>query len=1177
MLRSLALLAVLLSFVFAGGAYAQGGHGVGVQAICLGPQCELETTECLFVVSYNDQFGDTTAILEAFDVVDPEGAAIRVPAAPDSLNIESATGNTTAVPGPFGGVILIGPAGSTLNGLPGIPIDGEVVFTQNIYVIQEGDPDPLPHRASFLVMDLCDDPDTQGCSSLPALLQFPAATDIVHPQIMVEKSADPARVCEGVDTSVDFTFTVTNIGDIGLENVELVDSLCGIVAGPDSGDVNGNSILDLDETWIYTCTEIINSTTMTSVTVSGEAEGETADCIDTDTLEFEIPGNPPPTCEIIGDDAVCVGGTLMFTGPPDMASYSWSTVGGCGTIVGPADQQMVTIQFPNTGPCTVQLSVTDQNGCDEGPCSLVVTVHPEPPCSITPPAGPNCEGGSGTFTGPAGLAGYLWETTCGTIVGPNDQQSVTIMFGTAGPCTVTLTTTSGTTPPCVNECQIDFTVDENPTANPDNATVCEGGSAQICANPTGGSGNYACAWTGPGGPIAGTDCCITVSTAGQYCVVVTDTDTGCMSPEACGTLTVTPNPPCTITPPTTPICAGGQGVFTGPGGAGLTYLWSTDCGTIIGPNNQQSVTIEFGAAGDCMVNLTVTVPGQPPCETSCMIPVTINDPPSATPNTAAFCEGSFDEISANPTGGSGSYSCAWEGPSGPIPGTDCTITVTEGGVYCVVVTDTVTGCMSAEACSAAVEIIETPDCEITPPTTPICEGGQGVFTGPAGVEWAWSTDCGTIIGPSNQQTVTIEFGAAGDCTVSLMTTTPGTTCTNMCEIPVTVNENPTADPNDATVCEGGTAEICANATGGSGDYSCAWTGPGGPIAGTDCCISVTAAGQYCVVVTDNVTGCVSAEACGTLSATPAPPCTITPPDQLCVGTIVTFVGPAGDFTYAWSTTCGNIIGPADQQSVDIELTAVGPCTVTLTTTDNTDPTCTSTCVLDVTVGETPTADPPDLVVCVGEGGEICANASGGVQPYTYLWTGPGGFESTDECITPTVEGTYCVIVTDASGCASDSACAEYDEREPPDVTIIPPPEDPPCEEGGNALRAEIIGGREPFEITWSVDGPNWEITGGQGTLNIEYTTGDQDSCATFTVLVIDANDCMDMYQLEVCCGICIPVTLECEAVCIPPDPGCPSGSSGSSGPSASGSVGSSSSGDPSSASGSSGSSGASGS
>ena len=41
---------------------------------------------------------------------------------------------------------------------------------------------------------------------------------------------------------------------------------------------------------------------------------------------------------------------------------------------------------------------------------------------------------------------------------------------------------------------------------------------------------------------------------------------------------------------------------------------------------------------------------------------------------------------------------------------------------------------------------------------------------------------------------------------------------------------------------------------------------------------------------------MSAEACGTLSVTPAPPCTITPPDQLCVGTIVTFVGPAGDFT-----------------------------------------------------------------------------------------------------------------------------------------------------------------------------------------------------------------------------------------------------------------------------------------
>jgi len=79
---------------------AQGGHGVGLAAICEDGLCAGETTFCRFVLSYNDQFGDTTAIISAFDVVDPLGSAVRVPAV-GNLEILEAVGNTTAVPGPF--------------------------------------------------------------------------------------------------------------------------------------------------------------------------------------------------------------------------------------------------------------------------------------------------------------------------------------------------------------------------------------------------------------------------------------------------------------------------------------------------------------------------------------------------------------------------------------------------------------------------------------------------------------------------------------------------------------------------------------------------------------------------------------------------------------------------------------------------------------------------------------------------------------------------------------------------------------------------------------------------------------------------------------------------------------------------------------------------------------------
>ena len=86
------------------------------------------------------------------------------------------------------------------------------------------------------------------------------------------------------------------------------------------------------------------------------------------------------------------------------------------------------------------------------------------------------------------------------------------------------------------------------------------------------------------------------------------------------------------------------------------------------------------------------------------------------------------------------------------------------------------------------------------------------------------------------------LGAAGDCTVNLTVTVSGNPpCESSCELPITINENPSADPNDAAICEGFSAEICANASGGSGNYTYAWTGPGGFTAITEC-IAVTVAG-----------------------------------------------------------------------------------------------------------------------------------------------------------------------------------------------------------------------------------------------------------------------------------------------------------------------------------------------
>ena len=98
--------------------------------------------------------------------------------------------------------------------------------------------------------------------------------------------------------------------------------------------------------------------------------------------------------------------------------------------------------------------------------------------------------------------------------------------------------------------------------------------------------------------------------------------------------------------------------------------------------------------------------------------------------------------------------------------------------------------------------------------------------------------------------------------------------------------------------------------------------------------------------------------------------------------------------------------------------AAGSVTLTLTSNDPAGPCGAASDAMKITFTSGPTANVPDLTVCSGGGAvSLCANASGGTTPYTYLWnTG-----ATTSCISASTPGTYTVTVTDSKGCkGSDS-------------------------------------------------------------------------------------------------------------------------------------------------------------
>jgi large repetitive protein len=82
-----------------------------------------------------------------------------------------------------------------------------------------------------------------------------------------------------VDDTIDYTFTVTNEGDVDITNVVVTDSnLEGVVAGPASGDTNTNNILDVGEVWMYEASHIIMQADIDngSVLNTADVNGNTA-------------------------------------------------------------------------------------------------------------------------------------------------------------------------------------------------------------------------------------------------------------------------------------------------------------------------------------------------------------------------------------------------------------------------------------------------------------------------------------------------------------------------------------------------------------------------------------------------------------------------------------------------------------------------------------------------------------------------------------------------------------------------------------------------------------------------------------------------------------------------------------------------------------------------------------
>ncbi len=567
--------------------------------------------------------------------------------------------------------------------------------------------------------------------------------------------------------------------------------------------------------------------------------------------------------------------------------------------------------------------------------------------------------------------------------------------------------------PCEGgSCDSVLVVNENPTADAgeDEADCREATTdPSIGGSPTasGGTAGYTYLWSGTqedclssktvANPTFDLDCPTAGSGTYELCVLVTDSN-GCFDDD-CMTVTVHPEPVCTINALNVTV---GDGVITITGApvTGGTPPYTCDA-SFNAPSGWvdtgctatvSTIVVTFtipspGTASPSAV-LTVDIEDANGCETDCFADVGIDVGCTARPNQEV-CEGDPDDLL--------SVVCADVEISSP---------------------------------SAVVEIFQF-DGDIPCPSADAL--GSGAFT-PVKVCAAVPNlgECCTDTDPPS--------GTPGVLTYCALTT-ESNGLTAVCDARTTIDPNPTADAGeDQAECREASTDPQIGgdptASGGAGGFTYLWTGDR-----TDCLSSTTASNptfdldcapadtyELCVLVTDSK-GCED-EDCVDVTVHPEPTADAGDDISDCfddftsdpaVGGSPTASGGTAGYTYLWTgdrTDCLSSTTTSNP-TFDVSCAGAGEYELCVLVTDSKGCVDDDCMVLTVHPEPTCTVDPPAAEICSTQTQQFCAVPAGGTPGYTFSWTGPNSFSSNAECITVSDAGTYTVTVTDAHGCTHD--------------------------------------------------------------------------------------------------------------------------------------------------------------
>lgn len=565
-----------------------------------------------------------------------------------------------------------------------------------------------------------------------------------------------------------------------------------------------------------------------------------------------------------------------------------------------------------------------------------------------------------------------------------------------------------------------------------------------------------------------------------------------------------------------PICQGETATYSTivPG---TYYSWTVNGGTILSGQGSESITVQWTEAGDNTINIALTGTNAQPtshtivvnpayniiinasicegdtyeengfseteqgthvhefqtingCDSIITLNLTVNtNPVIEITETDVTCYGFGNGIvSANVSGGSGSYSYAWSNTSQ----TTSTITSLEPNRYNVTVTDNATHCTSTASAT-----IEQPDAMRIPLTSNDVQCGISLGNASVNVSggeppytYRWSTgSIESAVENLQQGDYSVTVTDANNCTLS-----QSTTIRNIGIVTAEIEEQ------SPIKCFGtNTGILTVTSETAAQPFSCIWNN--GASYQTNFNIG---AGTYSVTITD-AWGCQG-------NAT----YTITEPPVMNVSSSVTHPKCFGDrtgkisanatggttpYTMLWSTGSGAN-----------EITGLVAGSYALTVTDANG--CSNVNNFTVNWPEELTVEAlaTDITCYGGAGGKITATAGGGTAPYEYNVQFGNLTFSNGTSYDGLRAGIYTVNVVDINKCTASTSISI---KEPEQIKVNTIVTAPSCTGGRDgSIEIEVTGGIEPYTYAWA-------NSSNETNLMTDLIQG------TYSITITDANEC----------------------------------------------------------------------